>query len=147
MEMVFYALAPYLARARSGTLGALALASMALRVAGHWLPVAAGWAANALVLAIVVALPLLTLSDEVGRWLVDALVTVAVPLSFNAFKDFTLDRWIGELSYPIYLGHLMVVGLVLRYEPPHPVVVAFAGTLALATLLFAFIDRPVDRWR
>ena len=182
MEIVFYALAPYLARVRSGTLAALALASMALRVAGHWLPVdfglwqgrlfptalflfllgmlafralplagrlpvAAAWAANGLVLAIVVALPLLKLNEEVGRWLVYGLVAVAVPLIFNALKDFTLDRWIGELSYPIYLGHLMVVGLVLRYEPPHPVVVAFAGTLALATLLFAFIDRPVDRWR
>lgn len=182
MEVVFYALAPYLARARTRTLSALALASMALRVAGHWLPVdfslwqgrlfptafflfllgmlafralplarrlpvAAGWGANAVVLALVVTLPLLKLNDEVGRWLVYGIVAAAVPLIFNAFKDFAADRWIGELSYPIYLGHLMIVGLVLKYEPPHPVLVAFAGTLALATLLFACIDRPVDRWR
>jgi len=182
MEMVFYALAPYLARTKSVTLAALALASMAMRVAGHWLPVdfgnwqgrlfptafflfllgmlafralplarrlpvTAGWAANAAVLAIVVTLPLLKLNDEVGRWLVYAIVAAAVPLIFNAFKDFTFDRWIGELSYPIYLGHLMVVGLVLKYEPPHPVLSAFAGTLVLAMLLFVFIDRPVDRWR
>ncbi len=182
MELMFYALAPWLARRSTRTLLGIGVASVALRLAGHWLPVdywlwqgrffptalflfiagmlsqralplaarlplAAGWIANATVLAVVIALPFAHLEGEINRWILYATIAVAAPLAFNAFGRFSFDRWIGDLSYPIYLTHLMVIGLVLTYEPEHGAWVALAGTLGLSFILLILVDHPVDRWR
>jgi len=111
------------------------------------LPRALGWASAAALFALIATQPLLGISGEPGRWLIYVSVTAAIPLVFSVFKDVRVDRWIGDLSYPIYLCHLLVVALVLTYEPPFPVLSAFGGVLALSVLLLLCVDRPVDRWR
>ena len=37
---------------------------------------------------------------------------LALPLIFHATRHNTIDRWIGELSYPIYIVHMAVIGLI-----------------------------------
>jgi peptidoglycan/LPS O-acetylase OafA/YrhL len=74
-------------------------------------------------------------------------IAFAAPFLFHAFKDNGLDRWIGDLSYPLYLCHLVVIGLVLTFEPPFALWVAIGASLALAAALLVLIDYPVDRWR
>jgi peptidoglycan/LPS O-acetylase OafA/YrhL len=182
MELMFYALAPFLARLSSRRLLALALVSVIVRLSGLWLaldyglwhgrlfptalflfllgmlahrflPLAArlprvtGWVAYGVVLALVVGYPLLPLPDEAGRWLMYGAVTAGVPLIFSVLRTSALDRWIGDLSYPIYLCHLIVVGLVLTYEPPFPAWLSIGGTLILAVTLLLFVEHPVERWR
>lgn len=182
MELVFYAIAPFLVRARTRTLVVLAAASIALRFAGYLLPVdyglwqgrffptslfffafgilayralpmAArvpkifGWLVNAALLATIVLLPEAGLSNELTRWVVYAAVAVAMPFVFHAFKSIAFDRWIGDLSYPIYLTHLAVIGVVLTYELPMPVWLTLGATLALSAALLVFIEHPIDRWR
>lgn len=184
MELMFYALAPWLARLNWRWLAAVALASLALRFAGALLPVSyglwggrffppalflfvfgmlahralpyvsrlpkvCGWSANALVLAMVIALPLSHIPGPVQRWIVYFGIAIAAPFVFNAFKSNALDRWIGDLSYPLYLCHLVVIGLVLTFIPNEPWAVwaAIGGALAISTLLLVLVDRPVDRWR
>ena len=80
-------------------------------------------------------------------WIVYGAIAFVAPFLFNAFKDYALDRWIGDLSYPIYLCHLVVIGLVLTFEPPFAVWVAIGGALALSAALLVLVDHPVDRWR
>jgi peptidoglycan/LPS O-acetylase OafA/YrhL len=181
MELVFYALAPWFVRRSALTLGILAGASIALRFAGHLLPVdygiwqgrlfptacflfllgmlsqramrfatvsrTTGVLANVALLSLIVALPHLHLADELGRVVLYAAVTAALPFVFRTFQEFRWDRWIGDLSYPVYLTHLMVIGVVLTFTPPMPTLVALAGTLALSAVFLQAIDRPVDRWR
>jgi len=182
IELTFYALAPYLARRSTRTLVLIGLASVALRLAGHWLPVSyalwqgrlfptalflfiagmlsqralplaarlprwVGWIANAALLAVVIALPLVALKGETDRWILYATIALAAPFVFHAFGRFSIDRFIGDLSYPIYLTHLLVIGLVLTYEPEHGAWVALAGTVCLSLLLLLAVDHPVDRWR
>ena len=93
-------------------------------------------------------LPLLKLDDELGRWVVYAALALAIPFIFNASQATALDRWIGELSYPLYLAHLAVIGLVLAYAPEAAQVpLALGGALALSVALLLLVDRRVDRWR
>jgi peptidoglycan/LPS O-acetylase OafA/YrhL len=182
MELMFYALAPFLARLSWRWLVTIAAASIALRFAGHVLPVdyglwqgrffptalflfvagmlaqralplatklpkTFGWTVALALLGLIVCLPVLGLSGEAPRWLMYASIALATPFVFNAFKDNALDRRIGDLSYPMYLCHLVIVALVLIYEPPFAAWVAIGGTLALSALLLVLVDRPVDRWR
>src|SRR5262249_28279953 len=66
---------------------------------------------------------------------------------FSAWKDSAIDRWVGDLSYPMYLCHLLIVALVLTYNPPFAAWVGVVATFALSAVLLVAIDRPVDRWR
>jgi len=184
IELIFYALAPLLARLSWRWLVAIAAASIALRLAGHALPVsyglwqgrffptelflfifgmlgqrlsplaaklpkATGWIVNLALLAMIVALPLLKLHGEPVGFAIYGLIALAIPFVFNAFKDFTLDRWIGDLSYPLYLTHLLVIGLVLTFMPnaPYAAAVAIGGSLLLSVVVLVVAEHPIDRWR
>ncbi|MGE0597119.1 MAG: acyltransferase family protein [Hyphomonadaceae bacterium] len=192
MELMFYALAPWLARAGWKWIAIVAALSIALRLAGPltgveyllWqgrlfptalflfllgmlahkalplamtLPKYVGWIAAAALLAFIAAHPLIQTAIEQttginavqGRWIVYAVVTPLIPFIFATFKDFAWDRWIGDLSYPIYLAQLMVIGMVLTYltDPTLQIWVAIGGTIALSALIMVVVEQPVDRWR
>lgn len=183
MELMFYALAPFLARAGWKWIAALCAASIALRLLGSswfgveyllWqgrffptalflfllgmlahkalpfverLPKATGWIVALATLAFIVTFPLLGWTDLRMRWVVYAIFFAATPFIFAAFKDNSIDRWIGDLSYPIYMTQLFVIGLVLVYEPPFGMWIGIFGTLAMSVLVLLLIDHPLDRWR
>jgi peptidoglycan/LPS O-acetylase OafA/YrhL len=80
-----------------------------------------------------------------------ALVAISIPFLFRASKDSRLDRFIGDLSYPLYVVHPLAIWLVWGaighgkhdFEKPITLFVAFALSTALAVL----VDRPIDRRR
>jgi peptidoglycan/LPS O-acetylase OafA/YrhL len=183
LELLFYLCAPFLARRGWRALAAICAASIALRFAGHALPLdyglwqgrlfptslflfvlgmlshrtlplvtrlsnpLLGWGVAIALYALIAGLPLLKLDDEIGRWLVYAAIAAAIPFIFAASNNVAFDRWIGDLSYPLYLTHLVVIAGVLITGVPRPVLVAIGGSLALSALLLVLVDRPVDRWR
>lgn len=70
-----------------------------------------------------------------------------VPVIFNATKSSNLDRMIGELSYPVYLVHVLidhVLAVVLRV---HSFTATLTASLIFAVMVVWLIERPVDRWR
>jgi peptidoglycan/LPS O-acetylase OafA/YrhL len=79
----------------------------------------------------------------------------AIPLLFNLSRRFKADRFIGDLSYPMYLSHIMckwvilaTMGVVKKDDS-----VAVPGwelmllTVLAAVALVWLVDYPVDRWR
>jgi len=79
------------------------------------------------------------------------LIFLAIPALFRASRDSSFDRYLGELSYPIYIGHLWVIwliGMSMTFQSGllHLAVVTVL-TVLLAIALYAWVDRPVDRWR
>jgi peptidoglycan/LPS O-acetylase OafA/YrhL len=182
IELFFYALVPWLARLRAGTLISLAAASIALRLLGYVLPVDYGlWQGRlfstalflflfgmlahralphiqtwpiavlltgfALLVAVIIFLPLVPLPAEALRWIVYAAVAFGTPMAFSLTRNNMFDRWIGELSYPIYLSQLFTVALVLTMGWPWPSWTAILLTFALSAAILTLIERPVDRWR
>jgi peptidoglycan/LPS O-acetylase OafA/YrhL len=85
-----------------------------------------------------------------------ALVVLALPSLFQVSRRFAFDRWLGELSYPIYLGHLAVFGfgemLAVRMLGPVQNRDALTFVLIITTVLIAmayvyWIDGRFERWR
>lgn len=113
------------------------------------LPKALGWIANVAIIGMIVALPLSAIDPKIQRWIVYFSIAFAAPFLFNAFKDNAIDRWIGDLSYPMYLCHLVVVGVVLTFyaDAPWALWGAIGATFVMAAALLLLVDHPVDRWR
>ncbi|MHA7818166.1 MAG: acyltransferase family protein [Erythrobacter sp.] len=182
IELMFYALAPWLAKRHLKTILAIAALSIGLRLAGHWLPVelplwqgrlfvtalfmflfgmlayraypfvkrlpvVVHWAVTLSLAAMLVFLPMTGWSGAVQSWIIYIGVAVGTPFAFSATSANRFDRWVGELSYPIYLTHLVVIAGVLIYELPLPTFSTIAITLVASAAILQLIERPVDNWR
>jgi peptidoglycan/LPS O-acetylase OafA/YrhL len=82
------------------------------------------------------------------------LLGLALPWIFEQSKYLSWDRLVGELSYGVYLGHLILIDLLsLAFErmgiPPGGLYQASvaAASIALAWLIKRHIERPADAWR
>lgn len=76
---------------------------------------------------------------------------LTLPFIFALTKRNHVDRLIGELSYPVYLVHWIVIDLLRilggAWVDRNLGAVTCVVTLAAAGLLWYFIDRPIDNWR
>ncbi len=114
---------------------------------GRW-----GWAACLLLLCIYPYL-----AEQSREALATLILVSALPGVFHVSRQVSWDRFIGELSYPVYVMHwnlqpfAVVGGAFLFGGKPAPgwvlVVLAVSLSLAAAVAIHWFIDRPVDRWR
>jgi len=72
---------------------------------------------------------------------------LALPILFRLSKNSKIDRFIGELSYPIYLIHAVVMVLVFYWVGKEDAPLAIAAVIVAALLLNYFILRPIDAFR
>jgi peptidoglycan/LPS O-acetylase OafA/YrhL len=79
------------------------------------------------------------------------LAVLAIPFLFRASKSWGFDRLLGELSYPIYICHILVIWCLDRMLAWGPGYVRgftiLAAVIALSSALYWLIDRPIDAWR
>lgn len=71
-----------------------------------------------------------------------ATAVAVVPVAFAAFKDVSVDRFLGDLSYPIYLVHFPVAQFL-----SHRYAVVVALSLVISCLIVVGLERPLDRLR
>lgn len=71
-----------------------------------------------------------------------------LPFIHTAIGGFAFDRRLGDLSYPVYICHILVIALIGGLAPAllNPAV-AVAASLAAAAGLYLTIDRPVEAVR
>jgi peptidoglycan/LPS O-acetylase OafA/YrhL len=191
-ELYFYALAPFIVRRPLGVVIALALASLAARIAAYsagfsddpWtyrffpfelalflagaisyhihqsireaeLP---GWAFVVAWSAIGAVLAYPNFESGSPTFFTPARVgllcylTVALPFLFKHTEGAKFDRLSGDLSYPVYLCHMIFIELlqgVPRLAPyPHlRTIIAVASSLVLSSLVALRIETPIDRYR
>ena len=92
----------------------------------------------------------------VGKYLYFSLLFVAMPYLFHLTRRNKIDRYLGDLSYPIYINHRLVIWLViLIFEGspglkvlPHQTLWG-AGIIAVVAILFAvlilkYVIDPID---
>ena len=73
-------------------------------------------------------------------------VIVGVPRLFVLTKNISWDRYLGELSYPLYICHFLF-GWILQPESTAQSYLALLLSLVTSILLYRFLERPIDRWR
>jgi peptidoglycan/LPS O-acetylase OafA/YrhL len=76
-------------------------------------------------------------------------VALSLPALFDFARRFPLDRWTGELSYPIYLIHwpVIYVAFAVFGVTDRSRSIAIAASLMLSVALVALVTAPLDRWR
>jgi peptidoglycan/LPS O-acetylase OafA/YrhL len=84
------------------------------------------------------------------------LIAAGIPFLFKRTKDNTLDANIGELSYPIYMCHVLVLGLITWSPLSHAPFIGsgwprYIFSIALVIAAAFFLDRlvvpPIDKLR
>jgi peptidoglycan/LPS O-acetylase OafA/YrhL len=81
-----------------------------------------------------------------------SLMAVCVPFVFALTKSWRIDRWIGELSYPIYIVHVVAGAVLAKVVNAQGLDDVKGWQLLLATVPLAIfiricIEDPIDRWR
>lgn len=111
-----------------------------------------GWSCLVLAVGLVLAYPALPTGPSIlpgfrsGQLLFLAAVFICIPALFHLTKSSQGDRWLGELSYPVYLTHLIVIPLCNGSFGPgniYPVL----GALLVSLVVVLAIERPLDRYR
>jgi peptidoglycan/LPS O-acetylase OafA/YrhL len=78
------------------------------------------------------------------------IIVFAIPFLFKLTRNNAIDRYVGELSYPIYISHIFVLMFVGTNH--FFTIESKATTLALCTILFSmlinkFISAPIEKIR
>ena len=84
----------------------------------------------------------------VKKVLIYPLAFLCIPCIFQLTKKNSFDRVTGELSYPIYLNHNVVVEMVAYWhQGPVAVFLTLSITLGSAYLLHQYLLRPIENYR
>jgi peptidoglycan/LPS O-acetylase OafA/YrhL len=77
-----------------------------------------------------------------------------IPYVFNLTRSWRFDRFLADMSFPLYLVHWPVGSISIyirdRFLLPPPEyrgLVPAIASIAAAALLVIFVERPVERWR
>lgn len=126
----------------AGHFGYLIYANPLRRVALHRL----GWIVWIGVLLFAISFWYVPIPREIRGDLFVLVLALSVPAIFALTNRWAADRWLGELSYPIYLIHMPALGACAslgEWKTP----VGLALTLALSVAAYVFLERPMDTWR
>lgn len=91
-------------------------------------------------------------SSESVRWLYLISVAFCLPALFFATKAMSLDKLIGELSYPIYLSQFVVISAVTftpvqNWPPGFRSLTIVLITILLSWLAIVTINQPIEKFR
>lgn len=112
------------------------------------------WVAFVLLFAVVLVLPSL-FDDAELSWVSLALAAIAIPVAFQATKGSAYDSFIGELSYPFYVFHLLclaITSFIIQRFGIHTkgavlAAVALALTIIVSIVVFKIESRFLEPWR
>jgi peptidoglycan/LPS O-acetylase OafA/YrhL len=183
LELVFYAMAPFLARLSNRTLLAVLVGSLALRLALSFAGLNADpWSYRffpfelslfvagmlayrfrdsligglprymplALVFIGLALLPLgraLPVAYAVAMVLFPLVFAAFIPAIFERTKKSRVDRLVGELSYPVYLIHILVISAFASAGLPLDGPAAVVLSLVAGALVVVLADRPIEAAR
>lgn len=85
--------------------------------------------------------------DYVPQPILFLIVAASLPWMFSCTKDNRRDRLIGDISYPLYLLHLPVQGLLVHHAGIHDGTLIAATCIISATMVVIVVERPFERLR
>jgi len=96
--------------------------------------------------------PLITAPNSIPDIPYLIIITILIPFIFIYGKDFSFDRFFGELSYPVYISHMVFVKIFynlpgMHQQNPFSSMLVVATTLITSWLLMKYVDSAVDTYR
>jgi peptidoglycan/LPS O-acetylase OafA/YrhL len=88
--------------------------------------------------------------DSFASWGFYLLVAINIPFLFSLTKDNRVDAFVGQLSYPVYLSHLLVTvaaGWIPTLGIPDVGVRIVVVTLLFSMLLHLLLEKPIESLR
>lgn len=76
--------------------------------------------------------------------------TVVIPFLFISTNNSRFDRFMGDMSYPLYLTHVISLRILQQSwtEPKENIqYVGLFVSIAVALVITVMIERPLDKWR
>lgn len=105
------------------------------------------------VILIIVFYEEITLSNHLKNNLLFGFIGISLPFIFNAFKNNKWDRFIGELSFSIYISHHLIVSLFRGYFFSHTNYIQYYGyavvltSIAFSVIVYLLVIKPIERFR
>jgi peptidoglycan/LPS O-acetylase OafA/YrhL len=110
-----------------------------------WLPpvVTAG------LLFFLLAFNYLPVEYNVRKWCFYAALVIALPFVFQYSKAKRADRFLGELSYPIYIVHILICAAVRTFYGGGPALgfLSLTASILAAIMLYAGFQKPIESYR
>jgi peptidoglycan/LPS O-acetylase OafA/YrhL len=105
----------------------------------------------ALVVVEILLVTVLAASQWNGMWRLASLsllaaVIIGVPRLFASTRNLAWDRYLGELSYPLYICHYLF-GWILLPDSLPLILLALLMSLVASMLLYRYLEWPIDQWR
>ncbi|HEY0283344.1 MAG TPA: acyltransferase [Rhizomicrobium sp.] len=80
-------------------------------------------------------------------WMIYTVAVFSLPFVFQAFKNIRWDRWVGNMSYPVYLFHTVIIAAVYDFLGSHSTPLIIGLTLAVSIVVNFFVEEPLERFR
>lgn len=83
-------------------------------------------------------------------WIYYVALSLSIPFVFMLTNANPIDRFLGNLSYPIYISHMLVIKLLSRILSDTNslfMLSLFPILLFVSFLLWKYVDKPIDRYR
>lgn len=85
---------------------------------------------------------------DIFKYVIYVLFVLFLPLLFVQTKDNKIDRYIGELSYPVYIVHIFVIMFVSKIaNDTNLSLLAVIGSILFSILLNKFIQEKIEKIR
>ena len=87
-----------------------------------------------------------------GYVLVVVATAIGMPFAFRFSQSWRFDRYVGDLSYPIYISHFFVLDLAEKINPAlksarYTSAFVLLVCAMLAVILVILVEHPLDRFR
>jgi len=79
-----------------------------------------------------------------------ASITLCLPLVFLRTRKLSWDNKVGELSYPIYICHLLIYNMIRYFHWDEYIGLGYSTTIisiVFSMLMITVLLQPIDRWR
>ena len=75
-------------------------------------------------------------------------IFVSIPFLFHYTKNFKFDRFAGELSYPIYITHMLIFNIAKSLGITNNLpIITIIGSVVFSIILVKLISNPMERLR
>ena len=106
------------------------------------------WSTLYLTLGIIVIFPLINISHKEFTYF--SLFLILLPFIFILTEKIKWDRSLGELSYPVYMCHLLLSAVLVNlpfYKLQYRGIILAVASITFAILLNKFVARPIEKLR